>query len=153
MERTTNHQVSHGGELRGTYKTPRRLQDNIFDVGNNSNTPFPYGTEVITSPQLRVAIPGPDIINPFLGVGNEGTAGNTPFPYGTEETGNSPTIYGNGPPFRIPIPDPVINPFLGVGNEGTAGNTPFPYGTEEIGDPPAVDGDVPPFRISNDDGN
>jgi hypothetical protein len=47
MERTTNYQVSHGGELRGTYKNLQRLQNNIFDsVGNEEtadNTPFPYG--------------------------------------------------------------------------------------------------------------
>jgi hypothetical protein len=150
MERTTNHQVSHGGELRGTYKTSRRLQDNIFDVGINNNTPFPYGTEEITSPQLRVPIPGPDVINPFLGVGNEDIAGNNPFPYGISEIGDPPAVDADTL-LRIPIPDPVINPFLGVGYKGLGGY--FPYGTEEIGDPPAVDGDVPPFRISNDDGN
>jgi hypothetical protein len=157
MERTTNHQVSHGGELRGTYKTLRRLQgemDNIFVEDTAGNTPFSYGTEEITSllPDVGIAalfrlpsVDGGDM-SPFVVVGND----NTPFPYGTEEIGDPPAGDGDVPPLRIPIPDPdVTNPFPGVGND----NTPFPYGTEEIGDPPAVYGDVPPLRIPSDGGN
>jgi hypothetical protein len=138
MERATNHQVSHGGELRGTYKTPRILQDNIFDVGNKGtagNNPFPYGTPEITSflpavetaAALRIPMADAAAVNPFLGVGNEDTAGNTPFPFGTPEIGDLPAVDADAL-LRLPMAAAAaaaaVNPFLGVGYEGLGGYTP-----------------------------
>jgi hypothetical protein len=134
---TTDYQVSHGGELRGTYKAMRRLQggNNPFPDGNEAtagNNAFPIGTEEIGGSNNFA---GTDLFRlpsqlPAIFSGQPSSSVNLSVPFFSG--GSDGGAFGAFGAVNLRESSPVINPFPD-GNEATAGNNAFPIGTEEIG--------------------